>query len=138
MALNSDGRWWLKALQRIGKEPSKGIDLTLDVLEICLCKVNQLPSKFIQRILLPIKDALCQLTLLRQHDKEKRLAIAACLNEVLRILVAKAFYDDNTMLEILHLIVDSFQSLDDFSGDPFVKRFTILGNFANVKEVTSS
>ena len=37
------------------------------------------------------------------------------------------------MIEILHLIVDNFQSLDDFSGDPFGRRSTILENCANVK-----
>lgn len=65
--------------------------------------------------------------------RKKRLAVAACLNEVLRILVLKAPYDDNNMIEILHLIVDNFQSLDDFSSDPFGRRSTILENYANVK-----
>ena len=47
MAPNRDGEWWLKALQKIGKELSEGIDLPLDILEVCLCQVNQLPSRFI-------------------------------------------------------------------------------------------
>ena len=61
------------------------------------------------------------------------LSVAACLSEILRILAPRTPYDDNTMIEILHLIVDNFQSLDDFSGDPFGKRFTVLKNFTNVQ-----
>ena len=108
MAPNSDGEWWLKALQRIGKELSEGVDLPLDILEIFLCQVNQLPSRFIQRILLPIKEALSQPRLLRHHYKDKRLAVAACLTEILSISAPKTLYDDNTMIEILQLIVDNF------------------------------
>ena len=108
MAPSSDREWWLKTLQGIGKELSEGVDLPLDLLELCLCKVNQLPSRFIQRILSPIKDALSQPKLLRHHDKGKRLAVAACLSEILRISAPRTPYDDNTMIEILQLIVDSF------------------------------
>ena len=95
--------------------------------------MNQLPSRFIQRILSPIKEALSQPKLLRHPDKDKRLTIVACLSEVLRILAPKAPYDDNTMIEILQLIVDIFQSINDFSRDPFGRRSTILENCANVK-----
>ena len=37
------------------------------------------------------------------------------------------------MIEVLHLIVDNFQSLDDISADPFCRKSTILENCANVK-----
>ena len=70
---------------------------------------------------------------MRHHDKEKRLEIATFLSEVLRILAPKAPYDDNTMIEISHLIVESFQSLDEFNSDPFGRRPIILENCANVK-----
>ena len=133
MAPSSNGEWWLKTLQGIGKELIKGVDLPLDLLEVCLCKVNQLPSRFIQRILSPIKDTLGQPRLFRHHDKGKRLAIAACLTEVLRILAPRTPYDDNNMIKILHLIIDNFQSLDDISADPFCIKSTILENCANVK-----
>lgn len=72
----------MKALQKIDKELSKGVDLPLDILEVCLCKVKKLPSRFIQRILSLINDAVSQPRLLRHCDKEKRLAVAACLSEV--------------------------------------------------------
>ena len=108
MVLNSNRVWWLKALQKISKELNECTKLPLDILEVCLCQVNQLPSRFIQRILSLIKDALSQPRLLRHHDKDKRLVVAACLSEVLRISAPKAPYDDNTMIEILQLIVDSF------------------------------
>lgn len=42
-------------------------------------------------------------------------------------------YDDNTMIEILHLIIDNFKSLSDINGDSFGRRSTILENCANVK-----
>ena len=45
-APNSDGEWWLKALQKIGKDLGEGVDLPLDILEVCLCQVNQLSSRF--------------------------------------------------------------------------------------------
>ena len=103
MAPSSDREWWLKTLQGIGKELSRGVDLPLDLLEACLCKVNQLPSRFIQRILSPIKDALSQPKILRHRDNGKRLVVAACLIQVLRISAPRAPYDDNTMIEILHI-----------------------------------
>ena len=40
MVPNNDGQWWLNALQNIGKEINHSVDLALDVLEVCLYKVN--------------------------------------------------------------------------------------------------
>ena len=80
-----------------------------------------------------IKDALSQPRLLRHHDKDKMFAFVACLSEVLRILAPKAPYDDSTMTETLHLIVNNFQSIDDFSSDPFGRTSALLDNFANIK-----
>lgn len=61
------------------------------------------------------------------------MVVVACLSEILRILATRTPYDDNTMIEILHLIVDNFQNLDDISAAPFCRRYTILENCANVK-----
>ena len=37
MVSEKNGEWWLKALQKIDKEVSEGVDLPLDILEVYLC-----------------------------------------------------------------------------------------------------
>ena len=84
MVPNSNVQLWLNALQKIGKELSNDVNLPLDILEACLSKVGQSPSRFIQRILSLINESLSQPRLLRHHDKEIKLAATTCLREILR------------------------------------------------------
>ncbi|GLJ37293.1 hypothetical protein SUGI_0756450 [Cryptomeria japonica] len=48
------------------------------------------------------------------------------------ILAPQVLYDDETMKEVLHLIVDSFQDLDDFINVHYSRRIAILKIFAGI------
>lgn len=51
----------------------------------------------------------------------------------MRISARKAPYDDNTLKEIIQLLVDSFQDIDDITRSHFSISVAILETFANLR-----
>lgn len=62
-----------------------------------------------------------------------RLVVITCVNEITRIKKPEGPYIDETMREISHFIVASFQGLDKIKSPSFVRRVTTLEIFAKVK-----
>ncbi|GLJ16209.1 hypothetical protein SUGI_0271310 [Cryptomeria japonica] len=93
----------------------------LNELEGCLCLVEQSPLNSLQLALVPTVTFLGQRKWLKHSDDDIRVIVTSCLSEITRILAPQVPYDDNTMKEVLHLMVDSFQDLDNIRCPSFGK-----------------
>ncbi|GLJ11558.1 hypothetical protein SUGI_0171080 [Cryptomeria japonica] len=74
----------------------------------------------------PVVDALKQHKWLRHSDEEIKLLATSYLSEIMRITTPIVLYKDETMREVLQLIVDSFHGLRDVKALTFGKRDKIL------------
>lgn len=63
---------------------------------------------------------------LRQFDDGIRVMVTSCLSKIMSILVPRVPYDEDTMKEVLYLIVDSFQDLHDINNICYSQRVVIL------------
>ncbi|KAI5585679.1 hypothetical protein BDE02_06G161400 [Populus trichocarpa] len=107
--------------------------LLLEKLEDCLKRVNQSPSKSMQRAVeLAIKGLMAK-ELLNHSDVDVKVSVASCFNHILIITAQTFSYDDEQMKEILQLIVASFENISDTSSPSYHKRVLILEKFANVR-----
>ncbi|GLJ46140.1 hypothetical protein SUGI_0971990 [Cryptomeria japonica] len=81
----------------------------LEEIELCLYKVEQPPSKLVQLVMAPAVHSLIRPMLMRHHSKRVKLLVASCLSEITRIAARKDPYEDDTLREVLQLIVESFR-----------------------------
>ncbi|KAJ6914355.1 hypothetical protein NC651_016581 [Populus alba x Populus x berolinensis] len=102
-------------------------------LEDCLKRVNQSPSKSMQRAVEVAMKALMAKELLNHSDVDVKVSVASCFNHILIITALTFSYDDEQMKEILQLIVASFENISDTSSPSYHKRVLILEKFANVR-----
>ncbi|KAL9399668.1 hypothetical protein Peur_008629 [Populus x canadensis] len=107
--------------------------LLLEKLEACLKRVNQSPSKSMQRAVELAMKALMAKELLNHSDVDVKVSVASCFNHILIITAQTFSYDDEQMKEILQLIVASFENISDTSSPSYHKRVLILEKFANVR-----
>uniref|UniRef100_A0A6M2FAS3 Aminotransferase-like plant mobile domain-containing protein n=1 Tax=Populus davidiana TaxID=266767 RepID=A0A6M2FAS3_9ROSI len=107
--------------------------LLLEKLEDCLKRVNQSPSKSMQRAVEVAMKALMAKELLNHSDVDVKVSVASCFNHILIITALTFSYDDEQMKEILQLIVASFENISDTSSPSYHKRVLILEKFANVR-----
>ncbi|XP_011033449.1 PREDICTED: uncharacterized protein LOC105131928 isoform X4 [Populus euphratica] len=107
--------------------------LLLEKLEDCLKRVNQSPSKSMQRAVELAMKALMAKELLNHSDVDVKVSVASCFNHILIITALTFSYDDEQMKEILQLIVASFENISDTSSPSYHKRVLILEKFANVR-----
>ncbi|KAH8505006.1 hypothetical protein H0E87_012301, partial [Populus deltoides] len=107
--------------------------LLLEKLEDCLKRVNQSPSKSMQRAVELAMKALMAKELLNHSDVDVKVSVASCFNHILIITAQTFSYDDEQMKEILQLIVASFENISDTSSPSYHKRVLILEKFANVR-----
>ncbi|XP_056174892.1 sister chromatid cohesion protein PDS5 homolog C-like [Syzygium oleosum] len=117
-------------------EPQAPVDELLPLLdrvETCLSRVEQSPSKSMQKALSPSQKALVANRLFRHSDVDVKVAVASCISEITRISAPEAPYDDDQMKEVFQLIVSSFQNLSDKSSRSYVKRASILETVAKVR-----
>ncbi|GLJ15303.1 hypothetical protein SUGI_0250920 [Cryptomeria japonica] len=93
---------------------------TLKRVEECLILVEQSPHDLIQLAMSPVEITLKQHRWLRHPDDEIRLVVASCFSEIMRIITPLVPYeDDDTMKEVLQLIVESLHGLHDDKAPHF-------------------
>ncbi|KAA0040949.1 protein starmaker [Cucumis melo var. makuwa] len=83
--------------------------------------------------LTPSQNALVSDRLLRHSNINVKVAVAACVSEITRIIAPNAPYSDGNMKEVFHLIVSSFENLSDKSSRSYVKCASILETVPRVK-----
>ncbi|GAB2222863.1 hypothetical protein Drorol1_Dr00016993 [Drosera rotundifolia] len=120
---------------RLSSFPSSVDELLplLDRLEICLSRVTQDPSESLKKALAPSLKALVADVLLRHADFDVRVAVAACISEIIRITAPEAPYPDDQMKDIFQLIVSSFERLYDKFLTSYNKTVIILETFSRVR-----
>ncbi|CAO2816874.1 unnamed protein product [Amaranthus hypochondriacus] len=106
---------------------------SLDRVESLLTRVEQSPSESMKKALSPLMIVLVSNELLRHSDNDVKVAVASCINEIMRITAPDAPYDDDQMKEVFQLIVSSFEKLDDKSSLSYLKRTSILDTVAKVR-----
>ncbi|XP_057525126.1 sister chromatid cohesion protein PDS5 homolog C-like isoform X2 [Amaranthus tricolor] len=106
---------------------------SLDRVESLLTRVEQSPSESMKKALSPLMIALVANELLRHSDNDVKVAVASCINEIMRITAPDAPYEDDQMKEVFQLIVSSFEKLDEKSSLSYLKRTSILDTVAKVR-----
>ncbi|GLJ06598.1 hypothetical protein SUGI_0042770 [Cryptomeria japonica] len=106
---------------------------TLNKVEECLIYVDQSPHDLLQLAMSPIVTTLKQHRLLRHPDDEIKLVVASCLSEIMRIITPQEPYDDDTMKEVLQLVVESLHGLYNVKDPTFGKRAKILDIIARTR-----
>ncbi|GMH14313.1 hypothetical protein Nepgr_016154 [Nepenthes gracilis] len=120
---------------RLLQPPSSTDELLslLDEVELLLAKVGQSAPPLVQEALLPAMKALVSDQLLRNSNMDVKIAVASCLNEVMRITAPDAPYNDMKMKEIFEIIVASFDKLSLVSGRCYNKAVSIIDNVAKIR-----
>lgn len=77
-------------------------------VETCLSRVEQSPSKSMQKALSPSQKALVANRLFRHSDVDVKVAVASCISEITRISAPEAPYDDDQMKVMTDLILMMF------------------------------
>lgn len=93
-----------------------------------------MPSDLLQITLVPTTTALSQHRWMRHSDGEITLLITACLMKIIRISAPQGPIEDNTLKEVIPLIVDIFQNLGNIQSHHFSRRTTILKIFLGHNE----
>eukprot|EP00257_Ricinus_communis_P020504 XP_015579745.1 sister chromatid cohesion protein pds5 isoform X2 [Ricinus communis] len=83
----------------------------------------------------PLRIALVSDKLLRHSDTDVKVAVAACISQIIRITAPEAPYDDKKMTEVFHLIVAAFQKLSHMSSCCYSKVVSILVTIATTRAV---
>ncbi|CAI0416505.1 unnamed protein product [Linum tenue] len=135
MASTAIQRQLVDAGNRLANPPSSVDELLplLGQVESYLAKLEQSPTDSTQRALAPAQNALVTDQLLRHPDADVRVAVAACISEILRITAPNVPYDDEQMVGVLELIVSSFDNLDDTTNRAYSKTVVMLESMARVR-----
>ncbi|CAN1164926.1 Sister chromatid cohesion protein PDS5 homolog C [Linum perenne] len=120
---------------KLVKPPSSVDELLpiLDQVDSCLARVEQSPPESMQEALAPSLNSLIKDQLFRHSNVDVKVAVSSCISEITRITAPDAPYDDERMKEVFHLIVSSFENLDDKTSRSYVKRTSILETVAKVR-----
>lgn len=63
----------------------------------CLTELDQSPPKTMLESMQPFLNAIVKPELLKHHDREVKLFVAACICEITRITAPEAPYEDDVM-----------------------------------------
>ncbi|GAB2293662.1 hypothetical protein Dimus_027876 [Dionaea muscipula] len=105
----------------------------LDEVELLLAKVGQPASPLVQQALLPSMKALVSDQLFQNPDTDVKIAVAACINEIMRITAPDAPYNDERMKDFFELTVASFNKLSAVSGRSYTKAVSIIDDVSKVR-----
>ncbi|GLJ15580.1 hypothetical protein SUGI_0256080 [Cryptomeria japonica] len=81
----------------------------------------------------PTMTTLKQHRWLRHPDDEIKLVVTSCLSEIIRIVTPQEPYDDDTMKEVIQLVVESLHGLYNVKDPTFGKRDKILEVMARTR-----
>ncbi|KAL2524137.1 hypothetical protein Adt_09191 [Abeliophyllum distichum] len=99
----------------------------------CLSELDQSPLKSALESMQPFLIAIAKPELLKHHDREVKLFVAACICEITRITAPDAPYDDDVLKDFFQLIVSTFSGLSDTNGPSFGRRVVILETLARYR-----
>ncbi|KAI3987856.1 hypothetical protein MKX01_020970 [Papaver californicum] len=139
MATSPEEKKLQDQLKEAGKKllkPPPSVDQLLPLIyevEAFLLKVDQSPSKSMQKAISPLVKALSTDDLLRHIDTDVKVAVASCITEITRITAPEAPYSDDQMKDIFEVIVATFERLFDTSDRSYSKRVSILHTVAKVQ-----
>ncbi|KAL9146836.1 hypothetical protein ABFS82_13G137100 [Erythranthe guttata] len=99
----------------------------------CLSELDQSPPESVLQSMQPFLNAVVKPELLKHHDREVKLFVAACICEITRITAPEAPFDDDALKDIFQLIVSTFSGLSDTNGPSFGRRVVILETLARYR-----
>ncbi|MFS7909871.1 putative sister chromatid cohesion protein Pds5 [Helianthus anomalus] len=101
-------------------------------IEQLLSKVEESASESINETVHPIFEALIAKEWLRHPDIDVNILVACCICEILRIVGAQPFYNDEQMKEFFESVVMIFEKLisapggSGFEIDRFLEKFSTV------------
>ncbi|GAU17713.1 hypothetical protein TSUD_07750 [Trifolium subterraneum] len=116
-------------------DPPSVEDLLLLLFKVgrCLQRVEQSPTESMQNAISPSLKALVDDKLIKHSDVGVKVAVTSCLIQLTRITAPDAPYNDDQMMEVLRLIVSSFENLHDTSSQLYGERILVLEVFEKVR-----
>ncbi|XP_047942253.1 sister chromatid cohesion protein PDS5 homolog A [Salvia hispanica] len=99
----------------------------------CLTELDQSPPKTMLDSMQSFLKAIVKPELLKHHDQEVKLFVAACICEITRITAPEAPYEDDIMKEIFQLTVSTFSGLSDVNSPSFGRIVVILETVARYR-----
>ncbi|XP_047980009.1 sister chromatid cohesion protein PDS5 homolog A-like isoform X1 [Salvia hispanica] len=126
----------LKELGSKLKAPPSSKDALIKLLKhgvTCLTELDQSPPKTMLDSMQSFLKAIVKPGLLKHHDREVNLFVAACLCEITRITAPEAPYEDDIMKDIFQLTVSTFSGLSDINGPSFGRILVILETLARYR-----
>ncbi|KAL1559997.1 sister chromatid cohesion protein PDS5 A-like [Salvia divinorum] len=99
----------------------------------CLTELDQSPPKTVLDSMQSFLNAIVKPELLKHHDQEVKLFVAACICEITRITAPEAPYEDDIMKDIFQLTVSTFSGLSDVNGPSFGRILVILETLARYR-----
>ncbi|KAL8461688.1 hypothetical protein ACS0TY_032974 [Phlomoides rotata] len=99
----------------------------------CLSELDQSLPKPLLEAMDPFLNAIVKPELLKHHDREVNLFVAACICEITRITAPEAPYDDDVLKDIFKLTVSTFSGLNDTNSPSFGRRVVILETLARYR-----
>ncbi|KAH6768773.1 binding protein [Perilla frutescens var. frutescens] len=99
----------------------------------CLTELDQSPPKPMLESMQPFLNAIVKPELLKHHDREVKLFVAACICEITRITAPEAPYEDDILKDIFQLTVSTFSGLSDINSPAFGRILVILETLARYR-----
>lgn len=99
----------------------------------CLTELDQSPPKTMLESMQPFLNAIVKPELLKHHDREVKLFVAACICEITRITAPEAPYEDDVMKDIFQLTVSTFSGLSDINSPLFGRIVVVLETVARYR-----
>ncbi|XP_057765095.1 sister chromatid cohesion protein PDS5 homolog A isoform X2 [Salvia miltiorrhiza] len=99
----------------------------------CLTELDQSPPKTMLESMQSFLNAIVKPELLKHHDREVKLFVAACICEITRITAPEAPYEDDIMKDIFQLTVSTFSGLSDINSPSFGRILVILETLARYR-----
>ncbi|XP_042029643.1 sister chromatid cohesion protein PDS5 homolog B-like isoform X1 [Salvia splendens] len=126
----------LKELGSKLKAPPSSKDALIKLLKhgvTCLTELDQSPPKTMLDSMQSFLKAIVKPGLLKHHDREVNLFVAACICEITRITAPEAPYEDDVMKDIFQLTVSTFSGLSDINSPSFGRILVILETLARYR-----
>ena len=120
------GRLYVLGLQLEHMDFSNDVLSKLEEIETYFTNAEQAGCRLANWALQPLEITLVQLKFMEHPHKDVRLAVASCLNEIMRITSPTKAYNDVVLKKVLQLVVKNLEGLHDDKDLAFDKRVPIL------------
>lgn len=90
-------------------------------------------SSSLEPVIKPLINSLVKHGLIQNKDKDVRLLVAICINEIMRVLAPEPPFSDEIFRDIFKLFASMFAELGDVESPYFSRRVKILETVATLK-----